>query len=43
MHDFTFDREVAEVFDDMLIRSIPFYNELQRMVIEITCHFVQPG
>jgi hypothetical protein len=25
--DFEFDNEVAEVFDDMLLRSVPFYAE----------------
>ena len=34
MHDFTFDQKIADVFDDMLERSIPFYTELQRMTVE---------
>ena len=33
--DFEFNAEVAEVFDDMLVRSIPFYLEQQCMVKEI--------
>ncbi len=32
---FEFDQAVASVFDDMLDRSIPFYNEVQRLVIDI--------
>ena len=32
---FTFDQQVAEVFDDMVARSIPFYDEQQRMVVEL--------
>jgi len=33
--NFEFDAEVAEVFDDMLVRSVPFYLEQQRMITEI--------
>jgi tRNA (cmo5U34)-methyltransferase len=33
--DFEFDAEVAEVFDDMLVRSVPFYLEQQNMIKEI--------
>jgi tRNA (cmo5U34)-methyltransferase len=31
--DFEFNEEVAAVFDDMLVRSVPFYLE-QRLLIE---------
>ena len=41
--DFEFDREVAEVFDDMLLRSIPFYAEQQKMARRIARKFWQPG
>ena len=34
-NDFQFTTEVAEVFDDMVTRSIPFYAEQQRMIQEI--------
>jgi len=34
-NDFEFNAEVAKVFDDMLVRSIPFYLEQQYMVKEI--------
>ena len=33
--DFRFGAEVAQVFDDMLSRSVPFYGEIQRMVAEL--------
>jgi tRNA (cmo5U34)-methyltransferase len=41
--DFVFDEKVAEVFDDMLRRSIPFYAEQQQMVTDIGRRFWQPG
>ncbi|HYB74081.1 MAG TPA: carboxy-S-adenosyl-L-methionine synthase CmoA [Candidatus Sulfotelmatobacter sp.] len=43
MSGFTFNRNVASVFDDMVVRSIPFYLELQRMVGELGAVFHQPG
>jgi tRNA (cmo5U34)-methyltransferase len=33
--DFKFGKKVATVFDDMVNRSVPFYQEMQRMVSEI--------
>ena len=33
--DFRFDAEVAEIFDDMLVRSVPFYLEQQCMIKDI--------
>ena len=41
--DFTFNEEVAAVFDDMVDRSVPFYREIQRMVAELAVDFAQPG
>jgi tRNA (cmo5U34)-methyltransferase len=41
--DFRFDQATAAVFDDMISRSVPFYDELQRMIGEIAADFVQPG
>jgi tRNA (cmo5U34)-methyltransferase len=41
--DFTFNKEVANVFDDMVDRSVPFYQEIQRMVAELATDFAQPG
>ncbi len=41
--DFKFDHKVATVFDDMVVRSVPFYVEIQRMVRELTADFATPG
>jgi len=41
--DFTFNNEVAAVFDDMVDRSVPFYQEIQRMVAELATDFGQAG
>jgi len=41
--DFKFGAEVANVFDDMVSRSVPFYAEQQRMVAEIAGDFAVPG
>jgi tRNA (cmo5U34)-methyltransferase len=41
--DFRFDKAVATVFDDMVARSVPFYAEIQRMVVELSEDFAQPG
>ncbi len=40
---FEFNTEVAEAFDDMVQRSVPFYLEQQRMVQEIGRTFWLPG
>ena len=37
---FSFDEEVASVFDDMLKRSIPFYYEIQSMIAELVDSFI---
>lgn len=42
-NDFEFNKEVAEVFDDMLLRSVPFYREQQHMLKEIGKKFWIPG
>ena len=34
--DFKFSANVANVFDDMVNRSVPFYGEIQRMMAELT-------
>jgi tRNA (cmo5U34)-methyltransferase len=39
MRDFTFDSGTAQVFDDMVSRSVPFYHEIQRMVGEMAAEF----
>ena len=41
--DFSFNEEVATVFDDMLVRSVPFYQEMQRMIAELVCDFAAEG
>jgi len=41
--DFAFDDSIAEAFDDMAVRSIPFYLEQQRMVAELAARFWTPG
>src|SRR4051794_2808561 len=41
--DFSFNKEVTAVFDDMLDRSVPFYQEIQRQVAELAVDFAQPG
>ncbi|RPD50782.1 carboxy-S-adenosyl-L-methionine synthase CmoA [Paracnuella aquatica] len=40
--DFKFGEKVARVFDDMVNRSVPFYEEIQRMVAEIAADHAQP-
>ena len=39
VQDFNFGPETAAVFDDMLHRSVPFYEEIQRMIGEIVSDF----
>jgi tRNA (cmo5U34)-methyltransferase len=41
--DFDFGAETAEVFDDMLERSVPFYGEIERMVAELAADFARDG
>ena len=43
VNDFQFGRDTAVVFDDMLVRSVPFYLEMQRMIAEIAADFGVPG
>jgi tRNA (cmo5U34)-methyltransferase len=40
---FVFDRGVAEVFDDMVERSVPFYSEQQNMVVQLVRRYWQHG
>jgi len=40
---FNFGEQTAEVFDDMLDRSIPLYGELQRMIGELAATFARAG
>lgn len=43
IEDFKFTKKVASVFDNMVSRSVPFYNESQEYGIEIATRFIQPG
>ena len=43
VNDFTFGESVAAVFDDMLNRSVPFYQEVQRMTVELATDFAVDG
>lgn len=43
MQDFKFGAETAAVFDDMVSRSVPFYDEIQRMSCELAGDFAVPG
>jgi len=40
---FEFNKEVAQVFDDMLVRSIPMYTDQQRMVRDLAAEFWIPA
>lgn len=39
--DFKFGKKVADVFDDMVNRSVPFYAEIQRMIAELAATHAQ--
>jgi tRNA (cmo5U34)-methyltransferase len=41
--DFEFNADVANVFDDMLNRSIPFYGAIQQMIADFVDHFYIEG
>lgn len=41
--DFAFDETVANGFDEMVVRSVPLYSELQRMTVELAGQFAQPN
>jgi tRNA (cmo5U34)-methyltransferase len=41
--DFKFGTTVVNVFDDMVSRSVPFYDETQRMLAEIAADHVKEG
>lgn len=40
--DFKFGATVANAFDDMVERSVPYYNEIQRMIIELAAEHAMP-
>jgi len=41
--DFVFNKHVVEVFDDMLDRSVPFYNEVIDATTQLLDRFLDPG
>ncbi|MEF3076460.1 carboxy-S-adenosyl-L-methionine synthase CmoA [Methylobacter sp. Wu1] len=41
--DFKFGTAVANVFDDMVNRSVPFYGEIQRMMAELAADYAAAG
>lgn len=41
MLDFRFNKDVATVFDDMVSRSVPYYDEMQRMTVELVKDFAR--
>lgn len=41
--DFQFDEKTVAVFDDMVDRSVPFYQEIQRLVCELAAEFAEGG
>ena len=41
--DFSFGKETSAVFDDMLHRSVPLYDEMQRMIRELASDFAVEG
>lgn len=41
--DFRFGEETAAVFDDMVGRSVPYYDEFQRMTCELAADFATAG
>ncbi len=41
--DFVFNDKVANVFDDMVSRSVPYYAEMQRMTCELARDFARPN
>ncbi len=43
VRDFTFNTQTAEVFDDMLQRSVPFCAEVQRRIAEVAADFAIDG
>lgn len=40
---FEFNEEVAAVFDDMITRSVPFYSEVHKLILEYVESFYQEG
>ncbi|HMB69806.1 MAG TPA: carboxy-S-adenosyl-L-methionine synthase CmoA [bacterium] len=43
IQDFDFGARTAAVFDDMLHRSVPYYDQMQQMIEELAGDFAAPG
>ena len=43
VENFDFGKKTSAVFDDMLHRSVPFYDEMQRMIRELAVEFAVDG
>ncbi|MCK5074511.1 MAG: carboxy-S-adenosyl-L-methionine synthase CmoA [Bacteriovoracaceae bacterium] len=41
IHKFEFNDQVASVFDDMVSRSVPFYNEIHRIILDLSGRILQ--
>jgi tRNA (cmo5U34)-methyltransferase len=41
--EFKFNADVAAVFDNMIARSVPFYAEQQRIIVEVAKRYWRPG
>jgi tRNA (cmo5U34)-methyltransferase len=41
--NFSFNDEVAEVFDDMVSRSVPFYAEIHKIILDLVDSYYCPG
>src|SRR3954452_12529831 len=39
--EWRFDKDVSKAFDSHVRKSVPFYDEIQRMVIEVSEYFVR--
>ena len=36
VRDFEFNQSVADVFDDMVSRSVPFYDEIHKIILDLS-------
>ena len=43
VQDWVFDKEIVNIFDDMVLRSVPFYQDMQNIFIEIASKFYKPN
>ena len=38
---FSFDQNVAAVFDDMITRSVPYFDQIQKMIIDFAKRYTK--